>query len=218
MKPKKLKALIKKTQAALRWPVVVVTRGDTLEIHSDHLQRKHTITLPADYGNAGDIRDIEYLHELAHATLCETIHPLFSTSCFQGCSQQTLDTIAPAFRACSDWFADAWLMKVAPELETAEIEEHCNLVLKTLEKGSKGTPEFLFGAALMIAQGIYYCGYKLNLGGSLKQAVDAFLSVPPEKPTLQKYEKLVNLLLAIIGLRATLTTDKTAWEIPATTT
>ncbi len=213
MKPKKLKSLIKKTQAALQWPVSVVYKGDSLEIRSDHHDRGHTITWPTDLKAAGEVRDIEYLHELAHATLCETVHPLFSTICFEGVNEHTLDVVTPCFRATSDWFADAWLMKVAPDYEGPDIDDHLVIVLKSLQDKQSGSMEFLYGASLIIAQGIYYRNARLPLGGTLKQAVDAFLSVPPEKPTIQKYAKLVNLLLVPLQLRAKLTVDQSAWLI-----
>lgn len=213
MKPKKLKSLIKKTESSLKWPVSVVHHGDTLEICSDHEERRHIITWPADLKAAGQVRDIEHLHELAHATLCETVHPLFSTSYFENVPPSVLDQIAPAFRACSDWFADAWLMTVAPSAEGPDIDEHYDLVTRTLQEQPLATAELLFGASLIIAEAIHWRKARPSLGGQVKETVDAFLSVPPEKPSVVKYQRLINLLLTPFKYHAELTEDGGAWLV-----
>lgn len=76
--------------------------------------------------------------------------------------------------------------------------EHLDLITRRLQENASGYPEMLYGAALVIAQGIRYCKADIKTGGVLKQAVDAFLSVPPEKPTVQKLETLINKLLAVL--------------------
>ena len=212
MKPKKLKALIKKTQAALRWPVVVVTSGDTLMITSTARPPQHIVTMPADLKSAGQVRDIEYLHELAHATLCETVHPIFSTNTIEA-DAETISLVSPAFRACSDWFADAWLMKVAPNGELSEIDEHLELVMRYLQGDQAGGYETLCGAALIIAQAVKYRGDSFRLGGQLQAAVNAFISTPCERPSVEKYVQLVNGLLAQIKMSATLSEDQETWRI-----
>lgn len=48
----------------------------------------------------------------------------------------------------------------------------------------------------MIAQGIKYLGKPNNTGGQLNEVVAAFLSVRPDKPTVAKFENLINRLAA----------------------
>lgn len=192
---KKIKKLIKTTRHRLTWPVRECTSGHTLMITSDHQQRSHLITIP----QSGVVRPIEYLHELAHATLCEQVHPQFSTQYFNGAGdERVLAEIQPAAQAASDWFADAWLMAVCPIEERREIEEHCALVVQSLHASPAGTPEMLYGSALMIAQAKKYCSLEVKTGGQLLQAVTAFLSIEPSPPTIEHLEALLNLLLEVL--------------------
>lgn len=193
---KRIKKLIKKTRHRLTWRVAEI-RGagvDTLMITSDYQCRTHTIHVP-DH----NVRDIEYLHELAHATLCETVHPMFSTQYFMlGTDQRYIELITPAAQAASDWFADAWLLQVAPDEERAEIDEHRRLVCRLLQEKGAGDAEMLYGAALMIAQGIKYCGSKIRCDGQLEQAVNAFLAVDPACPSVKILGEVLNSLLHIL--------------------
>lgn len=163
-------------------------------ITSDHRQQSHLISMPA----SGVVRPIEYLHELAHATLCEKVHHQFSTQYFKGVAAEVLSAIQPASQAASDWFADSWLMSVCPDEERKEIDEHCKLVIESIRHQPGGTPEMLYGSALMIAQAIKYCGRDIATGGLLQQAVEAFLSVEPDPPVISSLEQLINRLLAVL--------------------
>ncbi|RQW89954.1 MAG: hypothetical protein EHM79_02285 [Geobacter sp.] len=197
MKPKKLKNLINRTRSALRWRIIEQTHNqDTIEIVSDRTERTHTILTPANPSPQNPLRDIEYLHELAHATLCETVHPVFSTHYFAADTPaEDIRTLTPIVRAASDWFADQWLMEHCPELERAEIEEHYELAMAALRRASGPVEaEVLYGTALMIAQGIKYLSKLNNTGGQLRDVVNAFLSVRTEKPTAKKMEFLINSL------------------------
>lgn len=191
-----LKPLIMETRSRLFWPVREVVRGDTLEIISDHIHKVHTIHIPAA---SGGIRDIEYLHELAHATLCEQAHPMFSTWYFASDTPaRIIEEITPACRTANEWFAEGWLMQVAPAAERAEVEEHLQLVFETLRgAGSEQSAVILYGAALIIAQAIAYCGAQIRCGGLLQDAVTAFLSVRPDLATLPQLELLINRLLSV---------------------
>jgi hypothetical protein len=64
--------------------------------------------------------------------------------------------------------------------------------------------------SLLLAEGIHWLGRDLRRDE--EGQVDAFLSVPPEKPSLEAYTRLANLLLAPSGLQATLT-DEGSWAI-----
>lgn len=211
---KRIKKLIKKTRHRLNWPVREVTGPEirTLEITSDHAARTHTIYLP-DH----DVREIEYLHELGHATLGEQVHPQFATQYTVGADAETLHLIKPACQAASDWFIDAWLMQLCPDEERAEIEEHCALICRRLQGRQSGTPDELFGGALMIAQAIKYCRAKIQTGGLLAPAVDAYLTIEPHPPTVTKLAAVINALLAAAGYphRVRLIDDQglESWEV-----
>jgi hypothetical protein len=199
LKPKKLKNLINRTRSALRWRVIEqVHNKNSIEITTDREKQTHTIFTPANPSPQNPLRDIEYLHELAHATLCETIHPVFSTHYFAiGTRDDDIRALTPIIRAASDWFADEWLMETCPELERAEIEEHYDLIIASLQRATGPvSAELLYGSSLMIAQGIKYLGKPNNTGGQLNEVVAAFLSVRPDKPTVAKFENLINRLAA----------------------
>lgn len=210
---KKIKKLIKRTRHRLAWPVREIVSGDTLMITSDHQARHHLITIPV----SGGLRDMEYLHELAHATLCETIHPMFSTQYFKrGTDPAHIALITPASQTASDWFADAWLMQVAPVEELAEIEEHFALICRGLQRDPSGTPEHLFGSAMIIAQALKYGGAEISCGGVLRQAVETFLAVDPAPPTVSALAALVSGLLSILypyRVRLVQDDDLAAWEV-----
>ncbi|MHC1697766.1 MAG: hypothetical protein AB9919_06860 [Geobacteraceae bacterium] len=199
MKPKKLKNLINRTRSSLRWRIIEQTHDqDTIEIVSDRTECTHTILTPTNPSPQNPLRDIEYLHELAHATLCETVHPVFSTHYFAaGTPAEGIRTLTPIMRAASDWFADQWLIEHCPELERVEIEEHYELAMSALQQATGPVEaEVLYGTALMLAQGIKYLGKPDNTGGQLREVVGAFLLVRPEKPTDKKMETLINRLSA----------------------
>ncbi len=193
----KIRNLIRRTRDRLSWPLTEITKGDTLEIVSDHWHKTHRITWPKETSPAGAVRDIEYLHELAHAVLCETVHPMFSTHYFvAGYADNQLRDIAPAIRAANDWFADEWLMKRCPQEEGAEIAEHFALVKRRLERDPSGSVELLYGAALIIAQAIHYFHEDIPCGGQLGDLIQAMLAIPPGHPTIENLETLTNKLIA----------------------
>lgn len=210
---KKIKKLIKRTRHRLTWPVREIVSGNTLMITSDHQDRTHLITIP----ETGGLRDMEYLHELAHATLCETVHPMFSTQYFKrGTDPAHITLITPASQTASDWFADAWLMQVAPAEELAEIEEHFALICRSLQRDPSGTPEHLFGSAMIIAQAIKYGRAEITCGGLLQQTVSAFLAVDPAIPTVEALASLVSGLLSVLcpyRVRLVQDDDLAAWEV-----
>lgn len=209
---KRIAKLIKKTRHRLQWSVREVTGPDvhTLEITTDHRERHHTIYIPAH-----DVRPIEYLHELAHATLCEQIHPQFSTQYFAiGIPDPIVRLIGAASQAASDWFVDEFLCALLPEETKAEVDEHLHMVSGALGKNPEGGPEMFTGFALIVAQAIRYCGYKIELAEPLKQAVNGLLSVPPDNPTVEKLQAAVNNLLACYcPHRVRLITDQDGLEV-----
>jgi hypothetical protein len=197
MKPKKLKNLINRTRSALRWRIIERPHEhNTIEIITDREERTHTILIPATPTPDNPLRDIEYLHELAHATLCETVHPVFSTHYFAvGTDENDIRLLTPIIRAASDWFADQWLMENCPDLERAEIAEHYDLSVAAIQRTTGPVDaELLYGTALMLAQGIKYLGKPNQTGGQLRETIAAFLSINPAKPTPAKFETLINRL------------------------
>ena len=210
---KTIKKLIKKHRHRLTWPVTVVTGPEvgTLEIMSDHAAKTHTIYIPDN-----NVRDIEYLHEIGHATLCERVHPMFSTPQFATTDPAVLNEIAPATRAASDWFVDHWLITLAPGEERHEIEEHARGIARVLKHQRRGDPELLCMAALMFAQAIKYCGWQLSLGGDIERAVNALFAVEPSRPSIDRLTATINGLLACYSrYRVELFTDGsgTCWRI-----
>ncbi len=203
MNPKKIKSLIRRARRFLTWRVTdQLHASGNMEIVSDPWERTHTIYTPADPSPDNPLRDIEYLHELAHATLCERVHHVFSTHYFEpGTPEDTLRLLTPVCRVASDWFADAWLMSVCPSEERSEIMEHFGIIRALLEQEQALNPEMLYGAALIIAQAVKYCGLKARAyqsGGVLVQAIGALLSVDPAKPSVQNLETLINKLSACL--------------------
>jgi len=107
-KPKKLRMLIRKTQSSLNWPVSIIHGGASLEICSDPLSKTHTIFWPA--ARTDPVTELEHLHELGHAMLCEKIHPMFSTTYIEG--DTTTDSrrypmLPVCCRLVRGWLADA---------------------------------------------------------------------------------------------------------------
>jgi len=186
-----IKKLIKKYKHALQWDVKIIT-GDnikTLEIKTDKENHVHNIYLPKN-----DVRDIEMLHEIGHAFLCENVHPLFSTAYIVGADKQAMNDIIPTFRACDDWFVDQWLFEIAKNEEKKEIEESFRLISSALKSGNLDN-EILIGCSFIIAQAVKYLNVKAVFPENVKKIVDAFLSVNPEKPTIKKLETLVSRVL-----------------------
>ena len=192
---KKIKKLIKRHRNALKYSVESISSPEisTLEIKTNHSKKTHKIYIPMQ-----DVRPVEILHELGHAHLSETVHPLFSTATLLDIpSDEVLNSVlAPAIRAADDWFVDAWLIGVAPDEEKAEIESHYKMVTRQ-EKGSRLELSVFTGSALIIAQAEKYLGIKTPMTGDIERAVKAFTSVNPDKPTVGKLQTVINGLLLI---------------------
>jgi hypothetical protein len=193
------------------------TSAEFQVVSSPH-RREHTIFWPASDSPAGPPREIELLHELVHALLCEQVHHQFSGHYFKrGTPETQIQIVAWACRAAADWFVDARLMKLAPDWERAEIQEHFGIVCRVVQAGPpQGDLFFLLSAGLMIAQAVKYLGIQVRTAGQLAQVVNAFLSTPPEKPSVRALEELINKLLTVYtGLRVRLVNDGglEVWEV-----
>jgi len=191
---KKIKKLIKKVRHRLDWPVTEVYGHNIkeLNIHSYPHEKRHVINIP-DH----DVRDIEFLHELGHATLCETVHPMFSGSLFEFNDPDLLQLFTPAIQAANDWFIDDWLHKLAPKETEKEIVEHYNMVRRRLKQDKNADQTILCMAAFLIAQASRYCGITAKVEGILAEAVRVISSVDPAPPTLDKLCLVFNGLAAL---------------------
>ena len=190
---KRIKKLIKKIRHRLQWPVAENRAPgiDTLSIDSDSRARIHRINVPGH-----DVRDIEYLHELGHAWLCETVSPMFSGQTFGTVDIEVLSLIQPASQAASDWFVDHWIYTMAPAEERREIEAVYSQMGAWLKDNKAVSADILCAAALFVAQADRYCGRKTRVGGVLAQAVAAILTVDPSRPSLESLAAAINGLLA----------------------
>lgn len=199
MKTKKLKNLIKKTREELNWPVEELTEESGLvRIFSDPTACTHTLYLPKAPPEGGPVHELLYLHELGHALLCERVHPFFSNGFpIAGLDKKLLPAVAPVLNAAGDWFVGHWFMECASALAMEELNKEYEATAELMTHAEPPSVEKFFVAVLIIAQSVKYLKKQVNCSGFLDAAVQAFLSVPPENPTVQKYEKLVNLLLSL---------------------
>lgn len=197
MKSKSLKSLIEKVRSDLDWPVLEQPNElPVIRIISNHHTKSHVILMP-DKPNILS-SDLDYLHELGHATFCEKVHPVFSASsqfASQDNKRQYL-TIIPALNAACDWFICHWQMELSPQDSRKQLQESLPVAEEVLGEPTLPPLEIILDASLLIAQGIHYLHEPIECGGVLKTAVDAFLSVPPENPSAESCIQLVNRLMA----------------------
>jgi len=199
VKTKKLKNLLKKTREELNWPVQELPEeSGPIHIFSDPATCTHTFYLPKAPPEEGPAHELLYLHELGHALLCERVHPFFSSGFpLAGLDKKLLPAVSPVLNAAGDWFVGHWFMECAPALAMEELNKEFEATAELMTHAEPPSVEKFFVAVLIIAQSVKYLKKQVNCSGFLDVAVQAFLSVPPENPTVQKYEKLVNLLLAL---------------------
>jgi hypothetical protein len=199
VKTKKLKNLVKKVREELDWPIQELPQeSGAIRIFSDPANRTHTLFMPEAAPEGGPEHETLYLHELGHALLCERVHPFFSNGFpIAGLDEKLLPAVSPILNAAGDWFVGQWLMECAPEFATDELHKEYEATAEFMEQGEMPSVEKFFVAVLIIAQSIKYLKKQVNYSGFLDAAVQAFLSVSPENPTVRKFEKLVNLLLAL---------------------
>jgi hypothetical protein len=201
MKSKKLKNLVKKAKDELSWLVLEEEQeSGPLRIFSDPVKRIHTIFLPSGTPEAD--RELHYLHELGHALLCEQVHPFFSNGFpIAGLDEKLLPAVAPALSAASDWFVGHWMTEFCHDVAIAELEKEyaatAEMMAGLMEKGETPSLDKFFVAVLIIAQSKKYLKTPVECSGFMDSAVQAFLAVPPEKPSVGKMEDLINRLLSL---------------------
>lgn len=182
---------IDQVTSRLKWRIEHETGSGDLEIISDPWQRTHTIRLPSS-GSAW--RDIEYLHELAHARLAEH-HHLLSTAYFvRGVSQEEIAPLVNPCRVASDWFADALLMLWCPYEEAAEIREHAGYALRY----DSDDPDMLYGGGLILAQATRWLALRVEeIPDRYRPVVKILTAVSPDVATVKKKRELINALAAL---------------------
>jgi hypothetical protein len=199
MKTKKLKNLVKKATGELSWTTrEVAQESGPLRIFSDPVVRTHTIFLPSSPTKEGPAQELLFLHELGHALLCERVHPFFSSGFpIAGLDKGQVPAVSPVLNAAGDWFVGHWMMEFCPDVAIAELKKEYAATAGMMEKGETPSIDKFFVAVLIIAQSIKYLKVPVECSGFLDSAVKAFLAVPPEKPSLRKFENLINSLLSM---------------------
>lgn len=199
MKIKKLKNLVKKAKDELTWAAWEVDQpAGPVRIFSDPVEKAHTIFVPSDPPDGHQVHELLYLHELGHALLCERVHPVFSSGFpISGLDQKLLPAVTPVLNAAGDWFVSQWMMDFCREVAIAELEKEYEATAEMMAKGETPSVDKFFVTVLIIAQSIKYLKSQVQCSGFLDEAVQAFLAIPPEKPTVGKYEELVNSLLEL---------------------
>ena len=196
-KTKSLKSLIKEVRGGLDWPVLEQQHElPALRIVSYPRTKSHVILVPDKLQKRST--DLDYLHELGHATLCERAHPVFSASSHFAAqdSQRLFLMVIPALNVACDWFICHWQMELAREVTRKQIKKGLQLAEEVLGMPKLPPLEIILDAAGVIAQGIHYLKEPIECDGVLQTAVDAFLDLPPEHPSQENCVTLVNRLMA----------------------
>ncbi len=182
----RLQKIINQIESSLTWKIrkTYITMGNE-EILSDPWDRIHHITIPMHKH-----RDIEYLHELAHAVLAERHHLLATAIFAKGTPEKYYDMLVNPIRTASDWFADSLLMQWVPDLEQAEIIEHFRYCVQI----NKNSPDILYMGGLLLAQAVYYCGRSIDEAPQYAVVARILLRTDPGNPSVEAKRDLVNAL------------------------
>jgi len=200
--------------ASLKWPVEKRLWDETsLQITCVTARRRHVMSIP----RRGDaVREIEFLHELAHARLAEDVHPLLATGVFvPRPPDHVLRELVWPTQSAADWFADALLWEWAPHACAMEIREHLGYVLATtVAKLSNG--QLFYAGGLICAQARYWKIMPFEAPQLLQPVIDVLLRFQPEKPTLAKMQALLNALAELTTpyrVRAVENNGETVWAV-----
>jgi len=199
MQTNELKNLLKKAKGEIPWATQEVGQpSGPLRIFSDPVVRLHTIFLPVVPPEEGPSQELAYLHELGHALLCERVHPFFSSGFpIAGLEKGQVQAVAPVLYTASDWFVGHWMMEFCHDLAMDELKKEYEATAEMMGKGEPDSVEKFFVAVLIIAQSLKYLKVEVDCSGFLGSSVQAFLAVPPEKPSRENLELLVNKLLSL---------------------
>ena len=186
-----IKIKIAEVLAGLAWTVQHEQGARDLEITSDPWSKTHFIKIPT----AGpEWRDIEYLHELAHATLAERHHLLATAYYIRATPAAYCAPLVDPFRTASDWYADDLLMQWAPDQEREEILEHAGYALNNISRDRT----MIYGGGLFLAQAVRYCKQSLNdVPRRYRPVAKVLLSFDPSRPTVSDKQNLINRLATL---------------------
>lgn len=184
--------LISSITATLSWEIVHVQGKYDLEIFSDPWLMKHTIKMPTK----GDkIRDIEYLHELAHAVLAERHILLGAAQYNQVLTQEDINALEYPCCVAADWFAEALLMEWAPDETIQEIRETTEYIIKNHDKDFD---QLFYRGGFVFAQDVYYLKRRLgNVPPQLRPVVITLLSTDPAEQSITAMQNLINKLASL---------------------
>jgi hypothetical protein len=197
MRSKSTKSLIKTALKNLTWAYVDRPHDMPLiRIASYPAKQSHVIYMPDELHMRSS--DLDYLHELGHATFCERVHPVFAANILYAPLQnkQEFVKILPALNTACDWFIGHWQIELSPDSALKMLKKTLKTAEKILAEPTLPPLEIILYAALLIAQAVKYLDEPVDCGGVLKVAVDAFLSTPPDEPSLANCVLLINKLLA----------------------
>jgi hypothetical protein len=200
MKTKKLKNLVKKAKGQLVWTVREVETQEAVQrrIFSDPMDKVHTIYLPSPPPEENPANELLFLHELGHALMCERAHPFFASGFpIVGLEKEHLPGVAPVISSASDWFIGHWLMEFCPELALAELQDEYEATAEMMASGETPSLDRFFVAVLITAQSKKYLKAPVECSGFLDAAVQAFLAISPEVPSVGKLVELINELLSL---------------------
>jgi len=196
-KTESMKGLIKKVRGELAWPVLEQPHElPAVRVVSYPRTKSHAILMPDKLTKRST--DLDFLHELGHATLCEQVHPVFSASSHFASqdSQRHFLMLVPALNVALDWFLCSWQMELAPQLTRKQIQKGLAVAEEILGLAELPPLDIILDAAGVIAQNIHFLEAPIECDGVLQTAVDAFLSLPPEEPSAESCVLLVNQLMA----------------------
>jgi hypothetical protein len=176
----------------LAWEVKTEVVGNECDIVSDESERCHHIRLPSHDPYHGTAM----LHELCHAHLAESAHPLFGSNIFStDTEKEWLLTSGWAFKLAGDWFVDELGHAHVPAAFNMELKEDLAPVSNSLHLVAQMSPAQLSGVALVIAQSMRYLQHTVAVDGILAELVQACLASDPSNPTVENLTALVNRLL-----------------------
>jgi hypothetical protein len=199
MKTKKLKNLVKKAKEELTWQILEEKQASgPLRIFSDSAARTHTIFQSAEPPEGDQYYELSYLHELGHALLCERVHQFFSSGFpVMGLDTQLFPAVSPVLNTASDWFVGHWMMDFCHDVAMEELQKEFEATAEMMRKAETPDMEKFFVSVLIIAQSKKYLKAQVECSGFLDTVVQAFLAVPPEKPSLGNIEVLINSILSL---------------------
>jgi hypothetical protein len=197
MKKHSMKTVLEAVYKELEWPIIEqLHQMPMVRIVSNPRTKTHIILKPDELHKQSS--DSNFLHELGHARLCEKIHPVFSanTSFAPHENKRQFLVVIPALNAACDWFIGQWQLGICPQVTKEQFRENLSIAEEILEESKLPPIDIILDAGMVIAQSIHYLEEPIDCDGVLKKIVDAFLSVPPEKPSADNCVLLVNLLMA----------------------